>query len=206
MRGDAIIVIDGGIKEDATLTKISLERVAKAVAAHKQGLANRIVMSGGGRGLATQPPAMKTEAQAMKEYAIELGISPENILLEEKSKDLLGNAYFSKILYLEPSQWRNVVVITSDYHMPRAEYVFKKILGPDYVMNFFRADRTLSLEEVGRLMIEEKRKFDLARGWLEPIKDGDSAAIKDLLYHWHPAYVEHQRISNAQMNERAKDY
>ena len=102
----------------------------------------------------------------MKEHAIELGVPSENILLEERSKDVLGNAYFSRISYLEPSRWKNVIVITSGYHVPRAEYVFKKILGQDYVMDFLQADNTLLPKEIEKLVAEKKENLNLQEnGW-----------------------------------------
>jgi uncharacterized SAM-binding protein YcdF (DUF218 family) len=206
MNKDAILVIDAGIKQDATLTPISSARVTKAVETYKQGTADKMIMSGGAKGPIVYSPTTETEAQAMKEYAVQLAVPPQNILLEEQSKDLLGNAYFSKKLYLEPSGWKNITVITSGYHAARAEYVFKKILGPDYVLEFVPADSVFSPEENRQLMMDEERKFALAQKWLDAIPDGDSAAIEDFIYHWHPLYAEHKKISSAQMNERAKDY
>ncbi len=206
MNKDAILVIDGGIHRDATLTTISIERVREGIRVYRQGIAEKMVMSGGGRGPATQLPAAKTEAQAMKDYALEASVDAKNILLEEKSKDLLGNAYFSKTLYLEPLGWKNIAVIISDYQAERAKYVFKKILGDGYIVDFFQAEHPLVAEEISQLLMEEKRKFDMAKEWLGRIKDGDSAAIKDFMAKWHPAYAEHQKISTIELKDRMKDF
>ena len=64
---------------------------------------------------------IRSEASAMKEYALSLGIPEMNILAEEKSKDTLGNAFFTKITYLEKYNWKNVIVITSDFHLNRTK-------------------------------------------------------------------------------------
>jgi uncharacterized SAM-binding protein YcdF (DUF218 family) len=206
MEKDAMIVVNAGMKVDATLTDISLSRVLKGVEVYKLGDVKKVVMSGGGRGPKTSFPATKTEAQIMKESAIKLGIPSDSILLEEKSKDLLGSAYFTKILYLEPSDWKNIIVITSDYHQKRADYVFKKILGPDYSIDFIISNDILSLEESRRLAVDEEKKLALAKEWLGAISDGDSPAIEAFIYHFHPYYSEKKKISNMQLRNRLRDY
>ncbi len=206
MDKDAIIVIDSGIKEDNTLTEISMQRVSKAAQIYKLNRADKVIMSGGEKGPRSGAPATKTEAQGMKEYGVGLGIPAGSILLEERSKDIIGNAYFSKILYLEPSHWKNIIVISSVHHLPRAEYVFKKILGPDYAVEFIPADDMFSPSEDERLRIQEEKKLALAKEWLGPIKDGDTPAVQDFINNWHPYYKENKKMSSAQLHDRLKEY
>ena len=67
------------------------------------------------------------EAEAMKEYAISEGVPTDLILIEQESKDTLGNAYFTKVNILEPNNWKNVLVITSDFHLERTKWSYPQI-------------------------------------------------------------------------------
>jgi len=203
---DAILVLDAGINSDATLTTRSMERVEKGVALQKSGTARPIIMSGGAKGPPSQAPANKTEAQAMKDYAISLGVAAEDILLEEESKDAIGNIFFSKVNLIEPSQWKNIIVVTSDYNVPRATYVFQKVMGPSYHAHFEKASSNLSPPDAERVQIQEDEKMALTIQWMKNIADGDTQAVKEFLYSWHPAYTRRSRISTSQFKEKPVEY
>ena len=83
----------------------------------------------------------------MKEYALSLGIPEMNILAEEKSKDTLGNAFFTKITYLEKYNWKNVIVITSDFHLNRTKFLFDNVLGPQYAIKYISVPSSLGADE-----------------------------------------------------------
>ena len=41
---------------------------------------------------------------------------------------LIGNAWFATTLFLIPNHWKNIVLITSDFHIERSQLVFKDIM------------------------------------------------------------------------------
>jgi hypothetical protein len=49
--------------------------------------------------------------------------------MEESSYDTIGNAYFSRVLHAIPRGFRRALIITSEFHMPRTEAVFRWIWG-----------------------------------------------------------------------------
>lgn len=55
-------------------------------------------------------------------------------ILEEESLDTIGNAIFSKIMMdeLKDKSYQNITLVTSDYHMKRAMYLFTHIFGDDF--------------------------------------------------------------------------
>jgi len=66
-----------------------------------------------------------SEAEAMKRYLIEKGISPDRIQLEDQSTSTYENLVFSKeIMTIENA---NVILVTSDYHMYRAKRIGKRV-------------------------------------------------------------------------------
>ena len=88
MAKDVIIILGGGVEPDGTLPEIPKFRIAKGVGLFKEGVAPRIIVSGNyGFWLEKEPP--RTEAEAMKEYAISLGVPGDSVLKEEMSKEVI---------------------------------------------------------------------------------------------------------------------
>jgi uncharacterized SAM-binding protein YcdF (DUF218 family) len=66
---------------------------------------------------------MPTEAQVAEPYFLKSGISPQRLVLENKSRNTAENASYTKQL-IDPLPNENWLLITSAYHMPRAMGVF----------------------------------------------------------------------------------
>jgi hypothetical protein len=69
------------------------------------------------------------ESVAAARYLMERGIPSERILTETQSYDTIGNAFFSRVIHVEPRQMRRLLVIASDFHLARVEAVFRWIYG-----------------------------------------------------------------------------
>lgn len=112
-----------------------------------------VILSGRhGAALDFKPPT--TEARAMCAY-LQKYEWPSKIYLEEKSLDTIGNGYFSKQI-VDKHHWRRLLVITSDYHIKRTRWIFKKIFGADYHLKFLSAPSVKFQEK------QEKEKRSLA--------------------------------------------
>ncbi|SPE41679.1 hypothetical protein SBA3_4500007 [Candidatus Sulfopaludibacter sp. SbA3] len=70
-----------------------------------------------------------TEALAGARYLVEHGVDPARILMEEASYDTIGNAYFSRMIHAIPRGFARLLVITSAFHMPRTEAIFRWVYG-----------------------------------------------------------------------------
>jgi uncharacterized SAM-binding protein YcdF (DUF218 family) len=69
-------------------------------------------------------PGMRSEAEAMADMLVELGVARDRIKLESASRTTAENAAFAKTLAAGTSApW---LLVTSAYHMPRAMGVFRK--------------------------------------------------------------------------------
>lgn len=182
---DAIIVLGGGVALDGSLPEYPRSRVEKAVELYKNGRAPIVVMSGG-HGYWIENKSRLTEAAAMKQYALTLGVPAEVILEEDVSSHTIANAYFTKKLFAEPRQWHRLTLVSSKDHLPRAEYLFKKIYGPMYdfeceASSFIRTGQARAKEPE-----HEKTSFERSKEYLETVKDGDDEAIKKLVLQLHP--------------------
>ncbi len=80
----------------------------------------KLVFSGGA-GHPLQP--LRTESEDMRRFFQTIGLNPDRVLYEEKSKNTHENALYSKEM-LEPDNGEKWVLVTSAYHMPRAGGVF----------------------------------------------------------------------------------
>lgn len=132
---DAIVVLGGGITKDGILSDVSTKRAEKGVKLFQELKARALIFSGRWS-LTYKFIPNRTEAQAFKELAIKLGVEQPKILLEEESLDTLGNAYFVKKKILEPKEWKQLLIVTSDFHVKRTSFAFKKVLGSEYKMDF----------------------------------------------------------------------
>jgi uncharacterized SAM-binding protein YcdF (DUF218 family) len=200
---DAIVVLGGGVEPDGALTWVSCTRVAQAVESFHAGVAPRVILSGR-CGLAQEEPAV-TEATAMADLAVLLGVPREALHLEEESRDTLGNAYFTRELLLEPNGWRTIRVVTSDFHLSRAAWVFRKILASEYDFSFVSAFSGLSPRELISRVLEECRISIFLNEWLEAVREGDEEAIDRLMLHEHPGYSNAPLLSPEAMRRRLNE-
>ena len=82
-----------------------------------------LAIASGGRGKDEET----SEAVSIRDYLMELGISEERILLEDRSTDTIENVRFSKTFLSGPED--KVALVTDDYHVFRARCIARKELG-----------------------------------------------------------------------------
>lgn len=141
--------------------------------------ADRLVVCGGW----TNPDVPLTEAEVMARYAIENGIDPDDVLLEEQSRDTIGNAYFARRL-LDGADVSTLHVVSSCYHADRSAYLFEQCFGDGFEV---RADHCYQVPDHG-MAASEREKLDYAREFFEPVSAGNVAELRDRLVEAHPLY------------------
>lgn len=82
----------------------------------------KIIFSGGDAGLVR---AEGTEAPLARKLLLGLGVPPERLISEDRSRNTAENAAFSKEL-AAPKPGERWLLVTSAYHMPRAIGVFRR--------------------------------------------------------------------------------
>lgn len=197
---DAIVVLGGGVGPGGSLPLVARARVERAVEVFQGGIAPRMIMSGL-CGL-MQPVPEVSEAAAMAAYAVELGVPRQALLLEEESRDTLGNAYFTRERLLEPNGWSSIRVVTSDFHLSRAAWVFRKVLGGRYDFSFVSAASGFSPRELIDRAVEECRILIFLNEWLQALEEADDAALDRLIAHEHPGYADAPLLTHEQMERR----
>ncbi len=97
-------------------------RVLQGVKLYKAGKVKALIMSGGKESNGTV-----TEAEIMKQIAVENGMDPTYIFEEQKATSTYENITYSKA-GLDYYQAKSVVIVTEPYHSPRGRMVGEKLL------------------------------------------------------------------------------
>jgi uncharacterized SAM-binding protein YcdF (DUF218 family) len=129
---DGIIVLGGAISPDVSAARDEValneaaERLTVAAELARRYPAVRIVFSGGSGALIYDEGAEAPFALRLLE---DLGIPRARILLEDRSRNTMENAIFSKAL-IQPKPGERWLLVTSAHHLPRAIGVFRKMGFP----------------------------------------------------------------------------
>lgn len=122
---DAVLIPGGGLSEDGSPAEWVKSRLDAAYAA--AGDPWLLPLSAG---TPHKPPKLTAngfpifESHASAEYLLRLGCSPARILLDTWSLDTIGNAFFARLAHCDPRGWKNLLVITSQFHLPRTRMIF----------------------------------------------------------------------------------
>lgn len=117
-----VVVLGAQIQGDQpSLTlKKRLDRAYEYLTEHPEAS----VFVSGGQG----PDEQQTEASVMSAYLTARGIDPSRIVEETEASDTRENLLFSVALAEKRSiDTGSVLIITSDFHMPRAKYIAGKL-------------------------------------------------------------------------------
>jgi uncharacterized SAM-binding protein YcdF (DUF218 family) len=200
---DAIIVLAGGINPDGSLPDMPKERIDGALRHFHNKESSVLIMSGRyGFWLDWKKEIpTRTEAEAMKEYAVSLGVPTEAILLEEKSKDTLGNAYFTKVDILEPNNWKSVLIVTSDFHYERTRYIFDLVLGDGYDTEYEVTKTNVPFLKMEALKAQEVATIAILKTIIGNTQRGGTEAIASILSTKHPGYSKNPEYSYEKLKE-----
>lgn len=111
---DAIVVVSGGDTN---------ARVQEGVRLFKLGWGKQLIFSG-----AAADETGLSNALAMKNYAVKLGVSEAFISIEEFSRTTAENA-LNTSRYIKQNNISRVILVTSAYHQRRASLEFGRRLG-----------------------------------------------------------------------------
>lgn len=124
-----LIVLGGGIKQNATLGATPRKRIEKAAIFLKQHPQTKVIVTGGKGDFA--PCA---EAPILAEYLSSLGISNDRILQEDKARDTIQNFYLSAQLIAQDQNIslaqvlkQPITVVTSKFHLRRSLRLAKRM-------------------------------------------------------------------------------
>lgn len=200
-RTDAIVVLGRGVRADGSLGLIARGRVDRALELFHLGVAPRMVFSGHSSLMSEATPKI-TEAAAMAAYARSRGLPAAAVFLEEESRDTIGNAWFVRTRWLDPNKWKSIRVVTSDFHIPRASWIFRKIHGADFDIAYSPASSERFASTVALRARDESDIAAFLAEWMGGIAEGDLAAIEHFIRHRHPGYASNPDMTTAELKAR----
>jgi len=126
---DAILIPGGGLTKTGELTPFVRARLDQAL---RHSADFYIPLSGG---TPHHPLPLDArgypvfEAIPAAEYLHERGIARAQILPETSSYDTIGNAFFARTVHTDVRGLRRLLIVNSEFHMPRTEAIFHWIFG-----------------------------------------------------------------------------
>jgi uncharacterized SAM-binding protein YcdF (DUF218 family) len=124
VRADAIVVLGGGVRDLSWLGQrtgpacASLARLAKGIALYRASHIPLVLMGGNG----DTSRSATSDAEAMKNTALALGVPAKSVMTENKSRNTIESARALR----QVIKGKHIVLVTSAYHMKRAAAMFKK--------------------------------------------------------------------------------
>lgn len=137
-----VAVILGGYSEphrkprDRIHLGISPNRFSNTIQLYKAGKVKKILLTGGSAIIIGERVC---ESEIVAKYLSDFGVDPEDILIENKSRNTFENAkYALEIVEEEGLDSSRCLLVTSAFHMPRAKRCFDKV---GFTVTPFATDR-----------------------------------------------------------------
>ncbi len=109
----AALVLGAGLDVFGEPSSILKDRVKTATELYFQGRVKKIIMSGDNRYLNYNEP------DAMREYAVELGVSNSDIISDYAGRRTYDSCYRVKNIFNQT----NIIVVTQSFHITRAMFI-----------------------------------------------------------------------------------
>jgi len=107
------IVFGAGLRRDGTPTTILRDRVQTAAQLYLAGKVNKILMSGSNQNIGYNEP------EAMRLYALDLGVPDEDIVLDYAGRRTYDTCYRASAIF----GVKSALVVTQAFHLPRALFL-----------------------------------------------------------------------------------
>lgn len=179
-QADVVVVLGNLMNSAGELNAETKLRADKAFEIYKNQQARAILTCG----WAYRPDCRLTIADAVRLYLISKhGVCEKFILTQDKSRDTVGDAYFTRVLYIEPMMCKSIIVVTSNYHVDRVREIFNFI---------FFGISTVNVVGVGIFTKDaaeaEKKSLNTFREMFYGVMAGNIESIYQRLTQMHPYY------------------
>jgi len=128
---NAVVILGGGFGEVEGLPQWT---VARLEAALKYREADYFITLSGGS-VHKPSPVSSTgmtcfESVLAAQYLARRDVGVKKLRYETSSYDTVGNAYFARMTHIQPLKLTHIHIITSAFHMPRAQAIFELMFDP----------------------------------------------------------------------------
>jgi uncharacterized SAM-binding protein YcdF (DUF218 family) len=193
-RYDAVLVPGGGLRPGGALPPYVLNRLeaAQALAGEAPIVPLSAVTVHRAPPLdAAGRPVLESAAAAVALLAG--GVPAARIWTETASLDTIGNAYFARAIHTDPAGLRRLLVVNSEFHMPRTRLIFDWVFGlppadPPYALDYHTVpDQGLTEAGLAARRAKEAARMEDLRRTIPRI--ASLAALHRWLFTEHRAYA-----------------
>lgn len=114
-----VIIVLGAAAYESGVTPVFAERINHAADLLKQGYADQIILTGG-----VAEGNSVSDAWIASQYAMEIGISEDDLILEEESAYTYENMKYSKEI-MDANGFETAIIVSDPLHMKRAMVMAK---------------------------------------------------------------------------------
>lgn len=111
------VVFGAGLNRDGTVTAVLRHRVEAAVDLYFQGKVQKLLMSGDNRFVDYNEPG------AMYDFAVQLGVPPEDIVLDYAGRRTYDTCYRARDIF----GVQQALLVTQRFHLPRALFLCRQM-------------------------------------------------------------------------------
>ena len=122
-KDNANVVVILGCKVNGTSPSLMLTKRLESAYGYLSENEDALVIVSGGQGEGEDI----SEAQCMKNYLIDKGVSEDRIIMEDKSTDTYENILFSKQLMVDLELESKIIIATDGFHQLRAKMIADKL-------------------------------------------------------------------------------
>ena len=113
----SILILGAGLKPVGTPNLMLADRLDQGIALYKRGAAPKILLSG------DNGQERYDEVNAMKEYCLDQGVPMEDIFMDHAGFSTYESIHRASSIF----QVESMIIVTQDYHLPRACYLAEKM-------------------------------------------------------------------------------
>lgn len=117
---DAALVL-GAAAWDKRPSPVFRERINHALYLYRIGMVKKLIFTGG-----TSKSGFMTEAAVGRRYAIKKGVTADDIVYENQSRDTYQNLVNGKAI-AEDNDIDSIIIVSDPYHMARASFMAKDL-------------------------------------------------------------------------------
>lgn len=163
-QAQAVLILGAGVKQDGTLTDVLEDRVIRALELYEAGKVDKILASGDNGQLEYN------EVNPIRHYLLDRDVDPEDIFMDHAGFDTYDSMYRSQYIF----EVESLIVVTQEFHLPRAVYLGKGLGIETYG---YTADRQVYLAANHYAFRESLARLK---------------AFLDLLFNSQPTYLGEQ--------------
>lgn len=156
-----LIVLGSPNAKDGRLYDIAVGRCKKALSEYKKHPDYKFLLTGGYGTHFNE--SNQPHACYLAQYLMDAGVSEKDILEYAESTNTIEDAILCKSI-ISKYKCGNIIVITSDYHLERAQYIFNRLFRDlDINISFKTAKSDIQNSELDILALIEHEKIALGK-------------------------------------------